>query len=58
MTQRSDLFAERLFQDVLDTLVKERLIAEVHASEPQPYLPDNAEFGEKILVHYIGYRVV
>ena len=58
MTQRSDLFTERSFQDVLDTLVKERLIAEVHTSEPQPYLPDNAEFGEEILVHYIGYRVV
>ena len=58
MTQRSDLFAERLFQRVLDTLSKERLIAEVHTSKPQPYLPNNAEFGEEILVHYIGYRVV
>lgn len=57
MTQRSDLYTERAFQAVLDTLLEEKRITNVHVSEPHPYLPDNSEFGDEILVHYIGYTV-
>ncbi len=58
ITQRSDLFAERELQDVLEGLLNEGVIAQLHISEPRPYLPDNEEFGEQILVHYIGYTAV
>lgn len=58
ITQRSDLFAEREFQSVLDELLNEGVIAQVRISEPRPYLPDNEEFGDQILIHYIGFTVV
>ena len=58
ITQRSDLFAEREFQSVLEGLVNEGGIAQMRISEPRPYLPDNEEFGDQILVHYVGFTVV
>jgi len=58
ITQRSDLFAERGFPTVLEELLTAGVIAQVHSSEPHPYLPDNEEFGKQILVHYIGFTVV
>jgi predicted TPR repeat methyltransferase len=58
ITQRSDLFAEREFPSVLQGLVNDGVIAQLNISEPRPYLPDNEEFGDQILVHYIGFSVV
>jgi predicted TPR repeat methyltransferase len=58
VTQRSDLFVEREFQTVLEGLLNDRHIAQLRISEPRPYLPDNEEFGDQILVHYVGYTVV
>ncbi len=58
MSHRSDLFREQGFQNVLENLLKEGVIAHVYISEPRPYLPDNEEFGDQILVHYISYNVV
>lgn len=58
ITQRSDLFEERAFQCVLEKLLNEGVIAQVSISEPRPYLPENEEFGDQILVHYIGFTVV
>jgi predicted TPR repeat methyltransferase len=58
VTQRSDLFAERDFPDVLEGLLKEGVIAQVNVSKPRPYLPNNEEFGDQVLVHYIGFTVV
>ncbi len=58
ITQRSDLFAEREFQSVLEGLLNKGVIAQLRISEPLPYLPDNEEFGDQILVHYVGYTVV
>lgn len=57
-TQRSDLFAKRKFQNVLKKLSDGSWIEHVRISEPHPYLPENEEFGEKILVHYVAYSVV
>ncbi len=57
-TQRSDLFAKRNFRTVLKGLSGEGWIEHVRISEPRPYLPDNEEFGDKILVHYVSYTVV
>ncbi len=58
ITQRTDLFAEREFQAVLEGLSNEGVIEQVRISEPRPYLPGNEEFGNQILVHYVGYTVV
>jgi len=58
ITQRSDLFLEREFQTVLEGLSSEKVIEQVRISEPRPYLPDNKEFGDQILVHYVGFTVV
>ncbi len=58
MTQRSDLFVEHEFQNILEDLLKEGVVAHVYISEPRPYLPDNEEFGDQILAHYISYKVV
>lgn len=58
LTQRSDLFEEREFPNVLRKLSNEGVIAQVRISEPKAYLPDNEEFSEQILVHYIGFTVV
>ncbi|HUU73545.1 MAG TPA: class I SAM-dependent methyltransferase [Burkholderiales bacterium] len=58
LTQRSDLFMERRFQDVLKQLSDERIIARVSISDARPYLPENEEFGDEILVHYISFTVV
>jgi predicted TPR repeat methyltransferase len=57
ITQRSDLFVERKFEDVLEILSNEGVFDRVHISEPQSYLPENEEFGDKILVHYITCKV-
>lgn len=57
ITQRNDLFLEHEFQSVLEGLLKEGVIQHLQISEPFPYLPDNEEFGDKILVHYIIYTV-
>jgi hypothetical protein len=57
MTQRSDLIDERGFLSILDSLLDEGAIAQVQVSEPCPYLPDNEEFSDQILVHYIGYTI-
>lgn len=58
LTQRSDLFMERRFQDVLKQLSDEGLIARVRITDARPYLPENEEFGDEILVHYISFTVV
>ena len=58
ITQRTDLFVEREFQAVIEGLSNEGVIEQVRISEPRPYLPGNEEFGNQILVHYIGYTVV
>lgn len=58
LTQRSDLFSEREFSSMLDGLLNEEVISQLQISEPRPYLPNNEEFGDQILVHYIGFTVV
>jgi predicted TPR repeat methyltransferase len=58
LTQRNDLFIERHFQDVLKQLSDERIITRVNVSDARPYLPENEEFGDEILVHYISFTVV
>ncbi len=56
-TQRNDLFDAQDYQAVLSQLHDEGLWDIVTVSEPQPYLPNNEEFGDRILVIYIVARV-
>lgn len=56
-TQRDDLYAERDYAGVARALIEKGMWREVHVSEPMLYLPQNADFGEKILVIYGVYAV-
>lgn len=56
-SQRNDLYAERDYAGVAQALADEGRWREVHISEPMPYLPNNDDFGEKILVIYSVYAV-
>ncbi len=56
-TQRDDLFVERNDVAVLQALEDEGLCENVSISEPRPYLPDNADYGDKIHVIYCTFRV-
>jgi len=58
VTQRSDLFDERGFREVLTELENSGDIDRLSISEPRPYLPDNDEFGDRILVRYIAMTVL
>ncbi len=51
-SQRSDLWAEHNLAEVLDDLRAEGILAEATWSEPQPYMPGNADFADQILVLY------
>jgi predicted TPR repeat methyltransferase len=53
LTQRSDLLIERKFEAELEALSTEGVFDHVQVSESRPYLPENEEFAEKLLVHYV-----
>lgn len=50
-TQRSDLWDERGFADLLERLADDDR-CDVSYSEPQPYLPQHPEFGRQIGIRY------
>ena len=51
-TQREDLFKERGVGGVLETLADEGLLTRVSVSEPQAYLPGNADYTDTVKVIY------
>ena len=51
-TQREDLFNEREVAGVMQTLADEGLWTPVSVSEPQAYLPGNADFADRVRVIY------
>ncbi len=57
-TQRDALFAQRNDAAVLQALEDEGLWTVISVSEPQPYLPKNDDYGDKIHVIYCASRVV
>jgi predicted TPR repeat methyltransferase len=57
-TQRDDLFAQRKDAAALKALEDEGLWAPISVSEPQPYLPENDDYGDKVHVIYCAFRVV
>ena len=56
-TQRDDLFHERELQKTIEALIDKGIFSTASISEPQPYLPDNPDFGEEIGVIYISVSV-
>ncbi|ETX03445.1 class I SAM-dependent DNA methyltransferase [Candidatus Entotheonella palauensis] len=56
-TQRTDLFDAQDYNAVMAQLQDEGLWEIVSVSEPQPYLPNNEDYGDRILVIYIVARV-
>ena len=58
VTQRDDLFQERAFGDTIKAMADDGVIApDFTISAPQPYLPDNPDFGSEIRVIYIEMTV-
>lgn len=55
-TQREDLFNERDVAGVMQTLAAEGVWTPVSVSEPQAYLPGNADFADKVKVIYCACR--
>lgn len=51
-TQREDLFEERDVAGVMQTLADEGLWTPVSVSEPQAYLPGNADYADRVKVIY------
>ena len=56
-TQRDDLFAQRGDAATLQALEDEGLWEKILVSEPRPYLPGNADYGDKIHVIYCAFCV-
>ena len=55
-TQREDLFSERGVAGVMQTLADEGIWAPVSVSEPQVYLPGNADYADNVKVVYCVCR--
>lgn len=55
-TQREDLFKERDVAGVMQTLADEGLWTPVSVSEPQAYLPGNADYADSVKVIYCVCR--
>ena len=51
-TQREDLFKERNVAGVLRTLEDDGLLTRLCVSEPQAYLPGNADYADEVKVIY------
>jgi hypothetical protein len=56
-TQRTDLFDSQDYHAVMAQLQDDGLWEILSVSEPQPYLPDNEDYADRILVIYIVARV-
>lgn len=56
-TCRDDLYAERDFPSVMQTLASSGYCRLLYESSPSPYLPRNHDFGDDINVIYIVFEV-
>ncbi len=56
-SQRSDLWVEHHLPEMLEGMRAEGIIVEATWSEPQPYMPGNADFTDQILVFYTTLTV-
>lgn len=56
-SQRDDIYVERDYEAVLRELENDGACTLASVSDPQPYLPENEEFGQEIKVVYAVLRV-
>ena len=56
-SQRDDLYAQRGDAAALQALEDEGVWEKILVSEPRPYLPGNADYGDQIRVIYCAFRV-
>ena len=47
-SQRSDLFDDRRFPQIIASLEEEKVWEKIDISAPQPYLPNNEDFADKV----------
>mgnify|MGYP001827908979 CR=1 FL=1 len=57
LTQREDLWEPRECQVVIERLANRGVWQPVWVSEPEPYLPSNDDFGDRIGVYYVAALV-
>jgi SAM-dependent methyltransferase len=56
-SQRNDLWDQHNLAEVLNDLCAEGILTKATWSEPQPYMPGNADFADQILVLYASLTV-
>ncbi len=56
-SQREDLYHQRGYEIKLREMEESALWKRKFISEPAPYLPENADYGEKIKVQYFVYEI-
>lgn len=57
VTQRDDIWDDRETQAAIDAIESDGLWTPIAVTEPRPYLPTNADFGDDITVRYVIARV-
>ena len=57
VTQREDLWVERRCPEVIERLTADGCWAPIEVTDAEPYLPGNADFADRIGVHYLVVRV-
>ena len=56
-TQRDDVWVERHCAAVVDQLERQRRWKLLHVGVPEPYLPGNADFADRVLARLVAARV-
>lgn len=57
-THRTDMIDDPKFQENLKRIETDKIWEEVLVSDPQPYLPGNKDFSDKINIVYYAFRVL
>ncbi len=57
VTQREDLWDERDCAAVIDRLVADGMWTPIWVSDPEPYLPNNEDYTDRIGVHYVAATI-
>ena len=56
-TNREDIHYQKKFDVTLQKMESEGIVKQAYMSPPQPYLPQNPEYAEKIKVLYFAYQL-
>ncbi|NEQ12225.1 MULTISPECIES: class I SAM-dependent methyltransferase [unclassified Moorena] len=56
-TNREDIHSQKKFDVTLQQMESEGILKQAYLSPPQPYLPNNHDYAEKIKILYCAYEV-